>query len=162
MFFDMFTKAEIKYEADEYKVFENKSIQSYDCKFIENKLYDFIEDIRESECKYGEALYNGLVKGYDIKEEMFIFKNTDNTQKNAFDRIEIEADLKEVYRNFNFIFHHLFSYREKVVFVEMILLKRSRDTMKEILNIGSDKVKQIKESVLIKIGIKFNWENIKK
>lgn len=162
MFFDLFTKAEIKYEADEYKVFENKSIQSYDCKFIENKLYDFIEDIRESECKYGEALYKGLTKGYELREEMFTGNNTNNTQRNAFERIEIEDDLKEVYCNFNFIFNHLFSYREKVVFVEMILLKRSRDTMKEILNIGSDKVKQVKDSLLIKIGIKFNWENIKK
>ena len=34
--------------------------------------------------------------------------------------------------------------------------------MKQMLRIGSDKVSQTKNSALIKIGINFNWDNIKK
>lgn len=162
MFFDMFTKTEIKYDSDEYKIFEENFIKSYDCKFIEEKLNEFITTIRETECVYLECLYKGLTKNYELKEEMFTLKCTDTTQRNAFDRIETAEELKLAYGKFKFIFDNLFSYREKVVFVEMILLKRGRDLMKQMLRIGSDKVSQTKNSALIKIGINFNWDNIKK
>lgn len=44
----------------------------------------------------------------------------------------------------------------------MILLKRSKETMKQMLCIGSDKLYQIKKSLLIKLAIGLRFENIKK
>ena len=161
MFLDMFTKTNIKYEEDEYKIFALSHIDSYDCKYIEEKLDELLENISEMECKYLQSLYKGLTPNYDLKEEMFVYSPSDYTQKGAFDRVETADDLKLIYNRFMFFFENLFSYREKVIFVEMILLKRSRDVVRQILALGSKSVAQAKNSVLIKIGIGLNWENIK-
>lgn len=162
MFFDMFTKEEINYVDDDYKILDNDSISTYDNKEIENRVKKLINNIKELECKYLEFIITNITPNYEIKEEMFSLKRSDKTGNAALKRIETEDDLKKIYNKFNFIFNNLFWYYEKVVFVEMILLKRSKETMKQMLCIGSDKLYQIKKSLLIKLAIGLRFENIKK
>ena len=162
MFFDMFTKEKIEYAEDNYKILDNTSIDAYNNKEIENRMKQLISNVQEMECKYLEFLVPSMTPNYELKEEMFINKKTDPTGKAALKRIETSEDLELAYIKFKFIFNNLFCYYEKVVFVEMILLKRSKDTMKQMLCIGSDKLYQIKKSLLIKLAIGFQWENIKK
>lgn len=162
MFFDMFTKEEINYVDDDYKILDNDSISTYDNKEIENRVKKLINNIKELECKYLEFIITNITPNYEIKEEMFSLKRSDKTGNAALKRIETEDDLKKIYNKFNFIFNNLFWYYEKVVFVEMILLKRTKETMKQMLCIGSDKLYQIKKSLLIKLAIGLRFENIKK
>jgi len=161
MFFDLFTKNKIIYAEDDYKLLDELRIKSYDGKLIEDKMRDLISNIQEMECKYLEFIIPCLTPNYELKEEMFTLKKSDPTGKNAIKRIETEEDLKIIYTKFNFIFNNLFCYYEKVVFVEMLLLKRSKETMKQMLCIGTDKLYQIKNSLLIKLAIGLQWEDVK-
>lgn len=161
MFFDLFTKNEIVYAEDDYKLLNNASLNAYNNKLIECRLKNLISNIQEMECKYLEFIIPSLTPNYELKEEMFTVKKSDPTGNGAISRIETEEDLKNTYSRFSFIFNNLFCYYERVVFVEMILLKRSKETMKQMLCIGGDKLYQIKHSLLVKLAIGLQWEDIK-
>jgi len=161
MFFDLFTKNKISYAEDDYKILNNNSLDAYNYKLIEDRIKNLISNIQEMECKYLEFIIPGLTPNYKLKEEMFTIKKSDPTGKSAISRIETEEDLKNTYSRFSFIYNNLFCYYEKVVFVEMILLKKSKDTMKQMLCIGGDKLYQIKHSLLVKLAIGLQWEDIK-
>ena len=161
MFFDLFTKNKISYAEDDYKILNNNSLDAYNYKLIEDRIKNLISNIQEMECKYLEFIIPSLTPSYKLKEEMFTIKKSDPTGKSAISRIETEEDLKNTYGRFSFIYNNLFCYYEKVVFVEMILLKKSKDTMKQMLCIGSDKLYQIKHSLLVKLAIGLQWEDVK-
>ena len=161
MFFDLFTKNEIVYAEDDYKLLNNASLNAYNNKLIECRIKNLISNIQEMECKYLEFIIPSLTPNYELKEEMFTIKKSDPTGNGAISRIETEEDLKNTYSRFSFIFNNLFCYYERVVFVEMILLKRSKETMKQMLCIGGDKLYQIKHSLLVKLAIGLQWEDIK-
>lgn len=161
MFFDLFTKNEIVYAEDDYKLLNNVSLNAYNNKLIECRIKNLISNIQEMECKYLEFIIPSLTPNYELKEEMFTIKKSDPTGNGAISRIETEEDLKNTYSRFSFIFNNLFCYYERVVFVEMILLKRSKETMKQMLCIGGDKLYQIKHSLLVKLAIGLQWEDIK-
>lgn len=161
MFFDLFTKNDIVYADDDYKLLNNVSLNAYNNKLIECRIKNLISNIQEMECKYLEFIIPSLTPNYELKEEMFTIKKSDPTGNGAISRIETEEDLKNTYSRFSFIFNNLFCYYERVVFVEMILLKRSKDTMKQMLCIGGDKLYQIKHSLLVKLAIGLQWEDIK-
>ena len=161
MFFDLFTKNEIVYAEDDYKLLNNVSLNAYNNKLIEYRIKNLISNIQEMECKYLEFIIPSLIPNYELKEEMFTIKKSDPTGNSAISRIETEEDLKNTYSRFSFIFNNLFCYYERVVFVEMILLKRSKETMKQMLCIGGDKLYQIKHSLLVKLAIGLQWEDIK-
>lgn len=108
MFFDMFTKEEINYVDDDYKILDNDSISTYDNKEIENRVKKLINNIKELECKYLEFIITNITPNYEIKEEMFSLKRSDKTGNAALKRIETEDDLKKIYNKFNFIFNNLF------------------------------------------------------
>ena len=161
MFFDLFTKNEITYAQDDYKLLNNITLKAYDNKLIESRIKNLISNIQEMECKYLEFIIPSLTPNYELKLEMFTIKKSDPTGNSAIKRIETEEDLRNSYNRFNFIFNNLFCYYEKVVFVEMILLKRTKDTMKEMLCIGGDKLYQVKHSLLVKLAIGLQWDDVK-
>lgn len=161
MFFDLFTKNEIVYAQDDYKLLGDISLNAYDSKLIESRINKLISNIQEMECKYLEFIIPSLTPNYELKEEMFTIKKSDPTGNGAIRRIETEEDLKNTYNRFSFIFNNLFCYYEKIVFVEMILLKRSKETMKQMLCVGGDKLYQIKHSLLVKLAIGLQWEDVK-
>lgn len=161
MFFDLFTKNEIVYAQDDYKLLGDISLNAYDSKLIESRINKLISNIQEMECKYLEFIIPSLTPNYELKEEMFTIKKSDPTGNGAIKRIETEEDLKNIYNRFSFIFNNLFCYYEKIVFVEMILLKRSKETMKQMLCVGGDKLYQIKHSLLVKLAIGLQWEDVK-
>ena len=162
MFFDMFTKEKIVYAEDDYKLLDNQSISAYDNKAIEDRIKHLISNVQEMECKYLDFIISNITVNYELKPEMFTTKKSDSTCNTALKRIQTAEDLQTAYNRFNFIFNNLFCYYEKVVFVEMLLLKRTKDATKQMLCIGSDKLYQIKKSLLVKLAIGLQWEDIKK
>lgn len=162
MFFDMFTKEKIVHAEDDYKLLDNQSISAYDNKAIEDRIKHLISNVQEMECKYLDFIISNITVNYELKPEMFTTKKSDSTCNTALKRIQTAEDLQTAYNRFNFIFNNLFCYYEKVVFVEMLLLKRTKDATKQMLCIGSDKLYQIKKSLLVKLAIGLQWEDIKK
>lgn len=161
MFVEMFTKNEIIFAQDDYKILDDVCIGTYNTKAIEERMKEFLMNIKEMECKYFAFIIRNLTQKYELKEEMFTGNRSNPTEKTALERIQTKEDIEEAFDSFRLIYNNLFSYYEKMVFVEMILLNRSRDSMKDILNVGQEKIYQIKKSVLVKLAIGLNWENIK-
>ena len=56
MFFDLFTKNEILYAQDDYKLLSDISLNAYDSKLIESRINKLISNIQEMECKYLEFI----------------------------------------------------------------------------------------------------------
>lgn len=161
MFFDIFTKNKIIYAEDDYKLLDSQCLEAYNNKKIEERIKHLISNVQEMECKYLEFIIPNLSPNYELKEEMFTLKKSDPTSNAALKRIETAEDLELAYNKFSFIFNNLFCYYEKVVFVEMLLFKRSKETMKQMLCIGGDKLYQIKHSLLVKLAIGLQWDDIK-
>lgn len=161
MFFEMFTKKEIKYTDDDYKVFDLQNIESFDKKKIEERFKNLIKCIREEECKYLYMLDSNTTHKNEVRYEQFTLHKSDPTSKIAIARIETEEELLIVYNLLERIFDISLSYSEKIVFVESILLKRTRDYIENRLHIGNEKFYQIRNSCLIKFALGLNWSDIK-
>lgn len=161
MFIEMFTKNQIVFAQDDYKLLDSFCLGEYKIKDIESKMKYLISNIKEMECKYINFIIRNLTPRYELREEMFTTRKSDPTGSGAIDHISTEEELEKAFDSFKMIYENLFCYYEKVLFVEMLLLGRSKESMIEYLNIGTEKFYQTKKSLLVKLAIGLNWEDIK-
>lgn len=161
MFIDNFVKEDVKYIDDDYKILDIDNIEKYDKKNIEEKFKKLLMCIKEEECKYLCLNCSNMSRNNDVRYEQHTIHKSDPTAKVAIERIETEEDLVFIYEVLKKIFDLSLCYSEKVVFVDYILLKRTRDYVEKRLHVGNDKFYQIKNSCLIKFALALNWKNIK-
>ncbi len=160
MIFEVFTKEDINYIDDDYKLLDNEIIDKFDKKGIENRFKELLIVIHEQECKYLNFIIPSLTSNYEFKPEKFVNNKSDPTAKVAIELIETEKELSEAIAYLKLIYDKSLSYYEKVFFVDYFLLKKSVDLIRGQLNIGTDKYYSIKNSCLVKLALGLNWKNI--
>lgn len=161
MFIEMFTKNQIVFAQDDYKLLDNICIGEYKTKDIETRMKYLLSSIKELECRYVNYILKNLSHKYEFREEMFTQRKSDPTGNGAIEHIATEEELEDAFDSFKTIYDNLFCYYEKVMFVEMMLLGRSKEAMLEYLNIGTEKFYHVKKSLLVKLAIGLNWESIR-
>lgn len=161
MVYELFIHEEIKYIDDEYRILDTDNINNYNKQLIYEKFLDMLKCIKEEECKYLDLSLPNISQNLEINYEKSSFNKTSSTEKYALDRIETEEDLLYTYSRLKAIFDKSLSYYEKVIFIDSLLLKKTRDSIERRLFIGNERFYQIRNSCLIKFALGLNWQNIK-
>lgn len=158
MFFDLFINTEIKYEDDDYKIFEQSIIDMYN---IDNIQYDFCDElkyIKLLQYKYVDV----CIPNFDVDYSNCMSGNdhhiSNPTYTKAKKRIETKEELENYCLKFKNIFNSSLSYAEKVIFIDYFILKKGRESVKERLRIGNERFKVIKSSCLIKFALGLDFE----
>ena len=161
MFFDLLSKLEIKYEDDDYKIFQQSIIDKYNMEEIQIDMNDELNDIKLLQCKY----VNLSIPDFAIEYESDLLRGNKYSVSNptlnaATKRIETKEDLLNRYFQFKSVFENSLSYAEKVVFIDFFILRKGREPIKERLRVGNERFKVIKSSCLIKFALALDFESI--
>ncbi len=158
MFFDLFINIEIKYEDDDYKIFEQSIIDMYNVENIQCDFYDELKYIKLLQYKYVDE----CIPSFDVDYNKCILSNdyyiSNPTYTKAKKRIETKEELENYCLKFKKIFNNSLSYAEKVIFIDYFILKKGREPVKERLRIGNERFKVIKSSCLIKFALGLDFE----
>lgn len=162
MFFDLFINIEIKYEDDDYKIFEQSIIDMYNMDNIQHDFYDELKYIKLLQYKYLDLSLPDLSRDYDDKiGKINTYNVSDPTFLTVKKREETRDELLEYYHIFKLIFDNSLSYAEKVIFIDFFILKKGREAIKDRLRIGNERFKVIKNSCLIKFALGLEFEDIR-
>ena len=158
MFFELFVNQNLSYKEDDYKILDTDIIEKYNINNLEIRFKNMIKDIKNSQYKYLNIPYANIEYSYEPKYEQHINHFRDSTGKKAIERIETEEELKEAYSILKNIFDNNLAYYEKIIFIDLYLLKRGRKTITEKLHIGTKIFLKIRESIIIKFALGLQWE----
>ena len=163
MLFDLLIKIEIKYEDDDYKIFEQSIIDMYNMDNVQYDFYDELKYIKLLQYKYVDLSLPDLVIDYEDKiGKIDTYNVSDPTFLTVKKREETKDELLDYYHKFKLIFDNSLSYAEKVIFIDFFILKKGREAIKDRLRIGNERFKVIKNSCLIKFALGLEFENVNK
>lgn len=163
MFFDLFINIEVKFEDDDYKIFEQSIINMYNIDNIQNEFNDELKYIKLLQYKYVDLSLPDLVIDYEDKiGKIDTYNVSDPTFFTVKKREETKEVLLEYYHKFKLIFDNSLSYAEKIIFIDFFILKKGRESIKDRLRIGNERFKVIKNSCLIKFALGLEFETIRK
>lgn len=158
MFFELFVNQNLSYEKDEYKILDPDIIEEYDSDKLEIRFKNMIKDIKNCQYKYLNIPYANIAYSYVPKYEQHTNHHSDPTCKKAIDRIKTEEELKEAFALLKNIFDNSLAYYEKIIFVDLYLLKRGRETITDKLHIGTKTFMKARRSLVIKFALGLQWE----
>lgn len=158
MFFELFVNQNLSYKEDDYKILDTDIIEKYNINNLEIRFKNMIKDIKNSQYKYLNIPYANIGYSYEPKYEQHTNHFSDPTGKKAIERIETEEELKEAYSILKNIFDNNLAYYEKIIFIDLYLLKRGRETITEKLHIGTKTFLKIRKSIVIKFSLGLQWE----
>ena len=155
MFYDKFLCIDEKIIEDDYKLLKSDGLK-IDFNYIENVVHKMLSTIKALEKKYMLLSIPRLSANYELKEEQFVQRNSNPVEKVVIEREQIEKELKRYVDLFDFLYKKSFSSLEKVLFTDLYIKERRRETIMIKLNICKDRYYFIKKSILYKIGIALN------
>lgn len=158
MFFELFINQNLTYEKDEYKILDSDIIEEYNAEKIEERFKNMIKDIKNCQYKYLNIPYANIGYSYEPKYEQQMNRHSDPTCKKAIDRIKTEEELKEAFSLLKNIFDNNLAYYEKIIFIDLFLLKRGRETITDKLHIGTKTFMKVRKSLVIKFALGLRWE----
>ena len=124
MFFDLFINTEIKYEDDDYKIFEQSVINLYNIDNIQYDFYDELRYIKLLQYKYVDLSLPDLIVDYEDKiGKIDTYNVSDPTFFTVKKREETKDELLEYYDKFKLIFDNSLSYAEKIIIIDFFILK---------------------------------------
>lgn len=163
MFFDLFINIEVKFEDDDYKIFEQSIIDMYNIDNIQYEFNDELKYIKLLQYKYVDLSLPDLVIDYEDKiGKIDTYNVSDPTFFTVKKREETKDELLEYYHKFKIIFDNSLGYAEKIIFIDFFILKKGRESIKDRLRIGNERFKVIKNSCLIKFALGLEFENVRK
>ena len=155
MFYDKFLRFNEDIIEDDYKMLKSDGL-NIDFNYIENVVHKMLSTIKALEKKYMLLSIPRLSANYELKEEQFVQRNSNPVEKVVIEREQIEKELKRYVDLFDFLYKKSFSSLEKVLFTDLYIKERRRETIMIKLNICKDRYYFIKKSILYKIGIALN------
>lgn len=158
-------------KADEFKKFTEEA-KRYGVLYSalinkKDKSHDGVIDIMvraEDASKINRIVQRFKLSSYEeasIRSE--IEKTREEKQKNKQHKskeeiIKAEEELKEAFALLKNIFDNSLAYYEKIIFVDLYLLKRGRETITDKLHIGTKTFLKARRSLVIKFALGLQWE----
>ena len=155
MFYDKFLCIDEKIIEDDYKLLKSDGLK-IDFNYIENVVHKMLSTIKALEKKYMLLSIPRLSANYEIKEEQFVQRNSNPVEKAVIEREKIEKELKRYIDLFDFLYKKSFCTLEKVMFTDLFIKKKKKETVMRKLNLYNDRYYLVKKSILYKIGIALN------